>query len=110
MSGPIVTVFRSRLRDDPDAGAGFQETAQQLEARARAMPGFVDFKEFTAADGERVALITFASRDAHDAWRDEAEHRAAQERGRDQWYETYTIQVCEIIAERSFIHASVRHR
>ncbi|MFI5045935.1 MAG: antibiotic biosynthesis monooxygenase family protein [Acidimicrobiia bacterium] len=102
MSGPIVTVFRSRLRGDPDAGLGFGETADQMEASARAMPGFVDFKEFTAVDGERVALITFASRDAHDAWRDDPEHRTAQARGRAEWYETYTIQVCELVAERTF--------
>ena len=73
MSSEIVTVFRSRLRDD--AGQGYGRTAEAMEQRARAMPGFVDFKTFTAADGERVSLITFASRAAHDAWRDDPAHR-----------------------------------
>jgi heme-degrading monooxygenase HmoA len=73
-----------------------------MEKRARAMPGFVDFKGFTADDGERVSLIAFESTEAQRAWRDDPEHRAAQRRGRDDFYETYTIQVCELLDERSF--------
>ena len=98
----VVTVFRSRLRDD--AGEGYERTAQAMEQRARAMPGFLDFKTFTAADGERVSLIAFASRAAHDAWRDDPAHRAAQQKGREHWYAEYTIQVCDLVTERKFRH------
>jgi heme-degrading monooxygenase HmoA len=100
-SHPIVTVFRSRLR--PDAGdRGYHELAAEMESRARAMPGFVDFKSFSSPDGERVSLIVFDTRDHHDAWRDDAEHRAAQKRGRDEFYSEYSIQVCEEHARRRF--------
>ena len=98
----VVTVFRSRLRGD--AGEAYGRTADAMEQRARAMPGFVDFKTFTADDGERVSLITFASREAHDAWRDDPAHRAAQQQGREHWYSEYTIQVCNLVAERGFSH------
>jgi heme-degrading monooxygenase HmoA len=93
-------VFRSRLRDD--AGPDYEHTADALERAARAMPGFVDFKTFTAADGERVSLVVFASREAHDAWRDDPAHRAAQRRGRADWYAEYRIQVCDLVDERTF--------
>src|SRR3954451_22555265 len=53
-----ITVFRSRLRDDVP-GRRYGTLADELEAKARAMPGFVEFKEFVAADGERLALVTF---------------------------------------------------
>ena len=96
----VVTVFRSRLRQPVHEAYG--PTADAMEARARAMPGFVDFKGFTAADGERVSLIAFESMEAQRAWRDDPEHRAAQRRGRDEFYETYTIQVCELLDERTF--------
>jgi heme-degrading monooxygenase HmoA len=98
--GRVVTVFRSRLRDD--AGPDYEQTADALEHAARAMPGFVDFKTFTAADGERVSLVVFASREAHDAWRDDPAHRAAQRRGRTDWYAEYRIQVCDLLHERTF--------
>jgi heme-degrading monooxygenase HmoA len=96
----MVTVFRSRLR--PDAGESYEHTADDMEKYAREMPGFVDFKTFVAPDGERVSLVVFASREAHDAWRDDARHRAAQARGRADWYSEYSIQVCELVALREF--------
>jgi heme-degrading monooxygenase HmoA len=98
VTGEIVTVFRSRLRED--AGDDYERTAAEMEQRARSMPGFVDFKLFVADDGERVSLIVFASRSAHDAWRDDPEHRAAQRRGREEWYASYSIQVAELLHER----------
>src|SRR5262245_43757168 len=94
MSRRVMTLFRSRLRDH--AGRDYRTTADELEARARAMPGFVDFKHFVADDGERVSVIVFASREAHDMWRDDPVHRAAQQRGRDEWYSEYSILVGEL--------------
>ncbi|MHB8341577.1 MAG: antibiotic biosynthesis monooxygenase family protein [Mycobacteriales bacterium] len=99
-SGQIVTVFRSRLR--PDAGAQYAEVAGQMEALARGMPGFVDFKTFQAEDGERVSVITFDSRDAQQAWRDHPQHREAQRLGRERFYAEYTIAVSECLHVREF--------
>jgi len=96
----MVTVFRSRLR--ADAGDEYARTADEMERYAREMSGFVDFKTFVADDGERVSLVVFASREAHDAWRDDPRHRAAQARGRTEWYAEYSIQVCELVARREF--------
>ena len=100
MSAPIVTVFRSRLR--ADAGPEFAAVAADLERRARAAPGFVDCKEFSASDGERVAVIVFASREAHDAWRDDPRHRDAQRRGLADWYASFSGQACEQLTEHRF--------
>ena len=97
----VVTIFRSRLRDTHE---GYDETADEMEAAARAMPGFVDFKTFQADDGERVSLVVFDSRDAHEAWRDDPRHQAAQQRGREEWYAEYHIQVCSMEYEYSFRH------
>jgi heme-degrading monooxygenase HmoA len=94
MTHESITVFRSRLRDDvPD---DYGPLAAELETRAARLPGFVEFKEFTAADGERLALVTFASDDAEAAWRDDARHRAAQQHGRDRFYSEYDVAVCSL--------------
>jgi len=98
--GQIVTVFRSRLR--ADAGPDYVTTADLMLTTARSMPGFVDFKSFTADDGERVSIITFDSLPAHRAWRDNPDHQAAQRRGREAFYATYTIQVAECLSVRQF--------
>ncbi len=95
----VVTVFRSRLRHD---APGYDDEVRRMVELARAMPGFVEIKTFRADDGERVSLVTFASPEAHEGWCDHAEHRVAQRRGRQEFYEEYLIQVCRVASERSF--------
>lgn len=103
-SGQVVTVFRSRLRADADARAAYSADAARIAALARSMPGYVDHKGFTAEDGERVTVVTFADRASHDAWRDHPEHRAAQRRGTADYYESWSTQV------GTTDHASARAR
>ena len=97
----VVTVFRSRLRRDAEAN-GYAELAARMEDRARVMPGFVDFKSLVAADGERLSVIVFDTIAHQHAWRDDPEHRVAQQRGRDTFYSEYSISVCQELARRSF--------
>ena len=104
---PVVTVFRSRLRHDAETN-GYAELAAAMETRARQMPGFVDFKTFVAPDGERVSLVTFDTVAHHEAWREDPEHRSAQQRGRDDFYLEYTISVCRELRRRYFDTADER--
>ncbi len=97
----VVTVFRSRLRDDAEE-IGYGELAARMEARARQSPGFVDFKTYAAPDGERVSLIVFDTLAHQHAWRDDPEHRVAQRRGRDAFYAEYSISVCQELGQRHF--------
>ncbi|HCB02871.1 MAG TPA: antibiotic biosynthesis monooxygenase, partial [Nocardioides bacterium] len=73
--GQVVTVFRNRLRPDADA---YPDHADRMSALAETMPGYVEHKSFTAADGERVTIATFADRASHDAWAQHPVHREAQ--------------------------------
>ena len=99
----ILTVFRSRLT--PGAyDAGYEARADEMLRRAQAMPGFVEFKSFTAADGERVSVIIFNTRAEHDAWADDLDHRAAQSEGRNAFYAEYRIVVSEITSDRGWAH------
>lgn len=93
-NGQVVTVFRSRLR--PESVSPYEETAELMSSLAASMPGHVDHKTFTADDGERVTLVTFADKASHQAWRDHPDHRAAQRRGREEFYATYSIQVADV--------------
>jgi heme-degrading monooxygenase HmoA len=96
-----ITVFRSRLRDAvPD---DYDQLSDDLEARARTFPGFVEFKMFFADDGERLALVTFASDEAEAAWRADDQHRAAQQRGRSEFFAAYDIAVCTVQRRYSWV-------
>lgn len=99
-AGEIVTVFRSQRT--AQAEDEYQQTADQMLALARTMPGFVDFKSFVADDGERVSIVTFADAESQRGWRDHVEHRGAQAAGRDRFYSEYSIQVCVCDGARDF--------
>ena len=94
-----IIVFRSRLRDG--VADEYGRDVDRIAALARAMPGFESATDFTAEDGERLALIEFDSADHLAAWREHLDHRAAQQRGRDRYYTHYSVQICgELRASR----------
>jgi heme-degrading monooxygenase HmoA len=103
-AGQVVTVFRSRLR--PEHADSYGDLAPHIASLARGMPGLVDLKTFSAEDGERVTIATFADMASHDGWREHSEHRVAQKRGRSEFYAEYTIQVCQTLKARRFVAGS----
>lgn len=90
----ILTVFRNRL--NPEHSAEYYDTAAEISALAATMPGYVSHKAFTADDGERVTIVEFADKESHQAWAAHPEHRTAQKRGREAFYEFYDIKVCTV--------------
>jgi heme-degrading monooxygenase HmoA len=96
----IVTIFRSRL--NPAAVQDYQALAVEMSEKARAMPGYLGHKIFTAEDGERVTIVEFDSPQSHRAWAEHPDHRAAQRLGRETFYSEYKIQVCEVKSSREF--------
>jgi heme-degrading monooxygenase HmoA len=97
----VVVVFRSRIRQDADAAA-LEEAGARMYALASAMPGFISYKEYAAADGEGVAIVEFTDLESLRAWREHPEHRAVQARGRAEFMTEYHVQVCETVRDYSF--------
>jgi heme-degrading monooxygenase HmoA len=96
----MVVVFRSRLREE--ARSAFAEREAEVWSWAQKMPGLVSSKDFVAEDGERVAIIEFRSAEELQAWREHAGHKLAQQQGRDEFFESYSLQVCELVRESRF--------
>jgi len=96
----VVVVFRSRLRAGVDKE--ISEVGQRMYALASSMPGFVSYKDFTAEDGETVAIVEFESLETLAAWREHPEHRIAQRQGRDRFFTEYRILVCTPVRDYAF--------
>jgi heme-degrading monooxygenase HmoA len=86
----FFVVFRNRKRADIDARAYAADSAR-MEALARVQPGFVSFKSYVADDGEVVAISEWSSEAAVHAWGSHPDHVAIQRRGRDSYYQDYTL-------------------
>ena len=90
----FIVVFRNRKRADYDAAA-YQADAVQMEVMARAQPGFVSFKSYTADDGEVIALSEWADAEAARSWGSQPDHALVQARGRAEYYQDYTLYTCD---------------
>ena len=88
-----MTVFWSKLRDDVPADYG--SLAAELLELAQQVEGFVDYTSLTADNGDHLSIAIFETIEAEARWRENVAHRAAQQRGRDQFYEWYDVSVCE---------------
>ena len=86
----FLVVFRNRKRADLDAAA-YAADADAMEALAAVQPGYISFKSYTADDGEVIALSEWESEEAALGWRRVAEHAEMQRRGREEYYERYTL-------------------
>ena len=96
----VVVIFRSRLK--PGVEAEIEKLGGRMYALGSAMPGFVSYREYAAADGEGVAIVEFESHEALAAWREHAEHREAQAAGRDRLFAEDRITVCDSARDYSF--------
>lgn len=96
----MLIAFRSRLT--AAAGADYTKMSESMDTHARAFPGFVDIKSFTAEDGERLTLVWWADAETLQAWATDAQHMVAKATGRALWYEYYRMEVAEVIRTSSF--------
>ncbi len=96
----LVILFRSRLT--AAAGADYAAMDAELAQLVQDAPGFVAVKSFRADDGERLTLVWWRDAESLRRWRELPRHREAQRTGRAQWYETYTMEVAEIVRTSRF--------
>ena len=92
-----AVIFSSRRRDGDHGYAGTAQHMDQLVAR---QPGFLGSESSRGADGFGITVAYFDSEAAIAAWRDNAVHASARERGRNAWYEHFELRIARV--ERAY--------
>lgn len=77
----------------------YGETVARLLELVADQPGFLGVEAANEASGE-IVVSYWRDEASILAWKRHAEHRAAQERGRGQWYAGYAVRVARV--ERSY--------
>jgi heme-degrading monooxygenase HmoA len=95
--GAWAVIFTSRLRE---AATGYGEIADRMEELARAQSGYLGHDSVRGEDGLGITVSYWASEEAVKAWRANAEHLAAQQLGRERFYDWFRLDVCRV--ERSY--------
>jgi len=100
---------------DPEHGAEYLDLAAHLRPLLDGVPGFISVERFRSlSDPEKLLSLSFWEDEAAvSTWRNMAEHRAAQVRGRAGVFRDYRIRIAEVsrdytLAERSGAPADSR--
>jgi heme-degrading monooxygenase HmoA len=89
-----AVIFTSR-RTAADA-AGYEAMSERMLELASQQPGFLGVESSRGEDGLGITVSYWESEAAIRAWHDDAEHRLAQQYGRERWYEWFALRVCRV--------------
>ena len=92
---PYYAVIFTSLRTDVDTG--YDAMAARMLELAAEQPGFPGIESARAGLG--ITVSYWESEAAIAAWKRNAEHLVAQERGRSEWYSAYRTRVCRVERE-----------
>lgn len=89
-----AVVFTSRASGD-DA-EGYERMAQRMVELAPEQPGFLGIETVRGEDGTGITVSYWQDRNAIKQWREQSEHRVAQELGKNKWYAAYQLRICKV--------------
>lgn len=87
-----AVIFTTTLSDQQE---GYVEMAKKMEELAQQQPGFLGMDSARAEIG--ITISYWASLDAIDLWRKNAEHGKAKALGKSKWYAAYDLKICKVL-------------
>lgn len=87
-----AVIFTTTLSDKQE---GYVEMAKKMEELAQEQPGFLGMDSARAEIG--ITISYWASLDAIDLWRKNAEHGKAKALGKSKWYAAYDLKICKVL-------------
>ena len=95
-----AVIFTSeRSPAEPDEYAAM---AERMVEQARQQPGFLGINCARGSDGVGITVSYWRDLESIKAWKNVAEHQAAQQLGREKWYRNFEVRICRVENEYSF--------
>ncbi|MFZ0339547.1 MAG: antibiotic biosynthesis monooxygenase [Terracidiphilus sp.] len=95
---PYFAVIFTSQRTAGDNGYG--KMAEAMETLAATQPGFLGIE--SARDGLGITVSYWEGLEAIAAWKANATHLVAQQRGRGTWYEEFKVRICRVERDYAF--------
>lgn len=86
----FTAVFSGRAAEE------YAETSARMVALMQESPGFLGYETAQGEGGGEITVCYWDSEEAVRIWRQNAEHLAAQKRGREAFYSAYHIRVARV--------------
>ncbi|MCL7942360.1 antibiotic biosynthesis monooxygenase [Marinobacter sp. ATCH36] len=92
---PYYAVIFSSHRTDGDNG--YAEMAARMAELAAQQPGYLGME--SAREGLGITVSYWESLEAIRNWKQNAEHREAQQLGHEQWYSSFRVRIAKVERE-----------
>jgi len=100
----VVVVFKIALRPDLPQSE-YEEAGARMVELVSALPGFAGM-DYASIEGGELLIARFESHDALDRWREHPEHLLTQQLGRERYFQSYRIEVCDLVRAYEYDSAS----
>ncbi|MFD1438004.1 antibiotic biosynthesis monooxygenase family protein [Acinetobacter terrae] len=87
-----IVIFKAKINVLDDE---YSRTAQLLREKALTQFNCQKFEAITENDFE-IALSYWNSLEDIQTWHKDAEHQVAQRLGKEKWYKSFSVEICEI--------------
>jgi heme-degrading monooxygenase HmoA len=102
-SPPYYAVVFTSLRTAGDNGYGkMAEAMEKLAATQKGFLGIESVRDELGRDGLGITVSYWESLEAIAAWKENATHLVAQQRGRETWYEGFKVRICRVERDYAF--------
>ena len=91
-----AVIFRATMAKFDDEYFSTADHLRKLAIEKYACQDFVS----TTEGKEEIAISYWQSLQQIEDWKNDPEHRRAQRKGRDEWYKSFSVEVCEVIRKR----------
>ena len=98
MKPPYYAVIFTSVRTEIEEG--YDEMADLMVKLAREQEGFLGVE--SARNQIGITVSYWRNLEAISAWRQNVDHLVAQQKGRENWYQSYTTRICLVEREYSF--------
>lgn len=80
---------------------GYGNMAHKMEELASKQKGFIGIE--SARDSELGITVSYwKSLEDIKLWKENAAHKVAQEKGKEEWYKNYNVRICKVEKDYSF--------
>lgn len=87
-----VVIFKAKIKALDEQ---YFQTAQCLREKALSQFNCQKFEAISEQDFE-IALSYWDSLADIQAWHQDAEHQVAQQLGKEQWYQSFSVEICKV--------------
>ncbi|PFW56539.1 antibiotic biosynthesis monooxygenase [Bacillus cereus] len=94
-----AVIFTSNLSNNT---TDYSTVSNKMEELAKQQPGFLGVESARDHSGLGITISYWESLEAIENWKQNALHKEAKKRGREQWYENFHLRICLVEKEFKF--------